>query len=442
MRIQAIPSIAPPPGIRTATLVAIGTFAVGVIFGSFLHDSGGPGVAGHQVASRTQIESPLALQAELGLRATALAGGTADDPVALFQAALGEVSPLPRATALTEAALKLTLDNLDAARRAYATLERPGDQQAFLRGMMEAWIGGLGDADSALRFVEQLPPSFFKHEIVEQSLGTLARSDAPKALEWAPRLASGRFKDNAVLRIIDAWAVRDLNAALTYASGRQTERSQFAFAEIAATAATRRDPVAALHTVLARRDLPPAAREAALGAIAGVWAMESGSSAASWAQQHLAATGVSRPLELALVNWSTADAASAAEALAPFRDQPWAAEVAGGIATSWAEQAPTAAAAWILGMPPSAAREAALEGFMESWSQSDPSTAFRWAMTLPAGDPARIAAIWKAAAAFGEEDAVTFSSIVATLPLVHQAQLRQILAEAPGSRSGMFLNHP
>ena len=58
--------------------------------------------------------------------------------------------------------------------------------------MIEVWASV--DAENALTFVRSLPPSFFKPGIAEQALAILARSDATKALEWVPRLVSGKHQ--------------------------------------------------------------------------------------------------------------------------------------------------------------------------------------------------------------------------------------------------------
>ena len=355
-----------------------------------------------------------------------------------FQSALETSGASGREERLNESGFDLARSDLVMARKAFDQISRPGDRRAFLTGMIESWSSI--DADGALKFVQSLPPSAYKADVAQQALVILARSDFNKAMEWLPKLVNGKRRDNAAMKIIATLATYDLKSALDYADARPSEGAKVAFAEMAAAEATRENPATALRSIADRVDLSPGTREAALEAIAGVWAMRAGASAASWAEGQLTGTGASRPLELALINWATGDAPAAADALSRHLAESWSAGVAQEIAASWADQEPDSAARWVAALPDSPARDAAMEGFVAAWSQNDPLAALKWAIALPQHEPVRDSFIVQAGSALRENGPADFDAFVKNLPHTQQVQLKQMMETASLPRTALFMD--
>ena len=356
--------------------------------------------------------------------------------VAELRAAQQELDSSRRYERLRRLGILFAAHDLAFAQSAFATLTRSDDKFAFLSGMMDSWMAV--NAEAALSFLHQLPASTYRPHVAVQALGILARRDAQRAFDWMPKLVSGSHRDNAAMTIISTLASYDLSGALDFANAQRSSQGRGAFAEMAVSEATQMNPARVREILESRSDLTTEVRQAALNALAGVWALEAGSDATNWAERMFAQTGSSRPLELALINWATVDAPAAANALSRRLGESWSGGAAEEIAASWADQDPESAAAWVTALPSSPTREAAMDAFVTAWSQSDTSAALRWAIALPERDPARFSAILQACYAFRENDEPGLHAFLGALPVHQRTQLQQVLEVTPSVRTAIF----
>lgn len=173
--------------------------------------------------------------------------------------------------------------------------------------------------------------------------------------------------------LIEAWARRDLHAALGACGGLPAgELRAVAFAK-AASVWARQSPQQAAD--FAARDLSGSARSSALVAIVQEWAQQQPQSAAAWCLAQ-SENVQSHALPEVLRFWANTDPQNAVQWAGTLPEGSRRTSAVEAVVSEWADQYPAEAAAWVQKMK---SPSALAETVGQTWAASDPEAAARWA---------------------------------------------------------------
>ncbi len=335
-------------------------------------------------------------------QAPKLEGRSPEEVIALIRSGLKENSDLKRYLMLYEAVGQLPKESL---RDAFHQAREAGNAVAMRAierrwaevdplAALELWSEHGPDRVSdafftawsrlsplaALRWLETLPEGDRKGSTRSAILGTIARSDPQRALDYANQLADGPDRAQLVAKAFEVFVSKNSAQALAAAkmlpegSGKQA-----AFDTVIKKMAD--SNLEEAQRLLA--SLPPDSVSMAGREVGSRMAQGDPESAVRWANS--LPEGKSR------------------------QGAFWA------IAGAWATKDVAGAAAWLDGMPAGPSRDAAVEGFAVRTAPKDPEGSAIWAATLPPGST-RAAVLKRSVGIWHRYDAAAAEEWLATTP--------------------------
>jgi hypothetical protein len=350
----------------------------------------------------------------------------------------------------------------------------PADREAVLSAIATSY--GRTDPDAALAWAQSLsPPS---PGIVVNVLAVLARADPDRAIDLlfqtapadqrrtltaflvngsldaehtavlANRLLAEPAHQSMLRYVSQMWAQRQPRASLPWLLAN-TERASPAAIAQAGVSLARTDPAAAVGYLAA---MPSELRPAWISAVAEGYAQTDPRAAAAWIERHRGEAGYEAGVAAIAGRTAAAgDPAAGARLLASIdlAQAPDAPASARQVAAAWAQQDPTAAAAWARDLRHPDAVVAAVNAVANRWVERDAAAARNWTFGLPEGaarDAALVQVLGATAGTPAADPALleAFSSAAAQQSGVHDAvrTLAQRNPDAARELADRYLTDP
>jgi len=213
---------------------------------------------------------------------------------------------------------------------------------------------------------------------IAQTVARWLTKNPQDALSWAASLpdTDAVARATAVQSIVANWSGKNLSDAIAYAQSNLSPEAMLAVTPTFAKAMAKTDPQAALNWV---NTLPDStAKDQSISTILVGVASSDFQTAWAYTQTMPDGTGRTAAMDSLVATLSKTNAAQAASLLGTG-DSNMAVKA---IATNWAKQDPTAAAAWITSLPPGNNYDNAATSFAQAQKTKDPASAFTFANTI------------------------------------------------------------
>jgi hypothetical protein len=221
-------------------------------------------------------------------------------------------------------------------------------------------------------------------ELPRSQIQEWTRADPLAASAWVAGLEDPARRAELLEQVSIAWANLDPIAAAQWVSGLPEDQAKHTSTLAIANEAARSDPLTALRLI---RELPSTLeRDQALTHAVSQWASSDAVSALRWSSE-IADPLLQERLFAEIAVAAAGDSPTAAAELASslmHAGEPQASAVI-SIVQRWAQQAPGAAAEWILRFPETSLRSVALENLTTVWAARDAAALEAWAASLPSG---------------------------------------------------------
>jgi len=260
------------------------------------------------------------------------------------------------------------------------------EEEATVRvDRMDALVGRMAPAEGlqAFRLLEEKPLVRWSGEWVSRLVRRWAESDPSGAGDWATRMPPGPARQQAVREVAIAWADRALSESVAWVRQLPEEDRAGGLLAVAYEAA-RQAPLEALK--LALELAPDKEREELIACSIRQWAALSPQAAADWAGRIEDPALREQALMGIAITWGESDPRAAAELaldrLPAGRAQE---DAVVGIVQHWAQREPERAAAWVAEFPAGSLRDAAMDNLVKLWADQDANDAAKWLNRLGAG---------------------------------------------------------
>jgi hypothetical protein len=221
-------------------------------------------------------------------------------------------------------------------------------------------------------------------ELLRSRLQEWTEADPVAASSWAANQEDPARRAELLEQVSIVWANLDPTAAAQWVRALPDDRARHISALAVANETARSDPLAALRLV---GELPSTLeRDQALAHAVSQWAVSDPVSALRWSSE-IADPFLQERLFSEIAVAAAGDSPTAAAELASslmHAGEPQAAAVI-SIVQRWAQQAPGAAAEWILRFPETSLRSVALENLTTVWAADDAAGLEAWVAGLPPG---------------------------------------------------------
>jgi hypothetical protein len=329
-----------------------------------------------------------------------------------------------------------------------------GGYNSILHGVVQKWASR--SPDQACAWVNQLPPSRDRHQLVTTLMTTLSRSDPHAALKLALQSSSGTEGSWPVENLFSDWAGRDRAAALSALDTLSPNLKPTAVRGLARSFA-QDDPVAATAWASALSD--PFSRKQALQQISAMWSDADPASVLRWAatvqddevRQGAISQAISKmvtkdlgaaiaeieripagdqrdQMVMAAANaLSSQDARGALDLIERAADTPAKNRTIARMCSVWAGSEPRAALEWFFENASPNRNDSSLVEMLGTWSQRSASEAMNWVNGIQNPDQ-RDVALSSLASAVASTDPAQAQQIFASVSKDGQAAIAQNLA--------------
>ncbi len=243
----------------------------------------------------------------------------------------------------------------------------------------------------------QLP----RREIAALAL-SLPPEAAPEALDLVQRLPEGTRKDALLVQLVDRWATRDPQQALSWADRLPAHDVRQRAVSVALRGWSTLDPVSAFAWVHAHRaETSEQAYQHRLLSVVGGFATNQPEAAYQYALglqdapygdgSTLRQAALETVFTEAFQHARPQQALAWVDAMSPGPQRTSATEA---LVRAWADADPAAAHAWAATQPPGAVSATTVDNALRRWVAKDARGASKWAATLAEGDPSRSQALY------------------------------------------------
>ncbi len=315
-----------------------------------------------------------------------------DDPAAALAWASALSDPERRKTAFRSAFAAWASESPDDAKRSALALAPGEEQDVALAAVVNSTARE--DPAQAMEMIAKITGTGTR-DLALQSLSlSLIDGIVPQTQQAASAIeamAPGYVRDRVTRWVANKWANADPGAALEWVTAQPLSEGRVAAIQSVVSAWGKHDPRSALGWLLKHE--PPTGESSGTQGLVGNWLVRNESEALTYLRS--LPDGKAKDLVLADALQHTASrgaAPRAAELFATTLSVDAQRRASAGVATSWSESDPAAAADWAanIGDPQASAR--ACEVVAAAWAQRDLVKTTVWLDRLPAG-PARDAAI-------------------------------------------------
>jgi hypothetical protein len=335
-----------------------------------------------------------------------------------------------------------------------------GGYNNILHGVVEKWASR--SPDQAVTWVNELPPSRDRQQLVNTLMETLTRSDPRAALELAKASGAGMDGSWQVQNLFAEWTGRDREAALAALGTLGSGLNATAVRGIAGRFA-QDDPVAAATWAKGLSD--PLSRKQALQQVTAMWSDTDPASVLRWAatveDDEVRESAVSQAITRMITKDSAAalaeidripagdkrdqmmitaanalgtqDARKALDLLGRIADTPAKNQAIARMCSVWAGSEPRAALEWFFENASPNRSDNSLGQMMGTWAQRSPTEAMSWVNSIQ-NQEKRDIALSSLASSIAPTDPKRAQELFASVSADGQAAIAQSLTYSMASR--------
>jgi hypothetical protein len=284
------------------------------------------------------------------------------------------------------------------------------------------------DPAQALSQLAQMAPGSLQQAAYRDVFRVLGRSLNPAQVQSAVNdLPPGPQHDAALRGLVAGWSTVDPQDALNFVINLPSGNAALLQSTLLNVAMSAQQPALAAQFVNPIQD--PAARDAAIAAIAPIWGAgpnKDPAAALDWLSQVATGDTYDQAVSSVFTYLSKQDPATAASLLNKVTDPAAQQQVITMVANSWGSTDPQAALTWAQTLP---APAATLNSIVSSWAKTDPNAALAFVQNSadPSAYLSSAPALAKAVAASDPQDALAFAENLPTGSMKTQS-LNNVLA--------------
>jgi hypothetical protein len=257
--------------------------------------------------------------------------------------------------------------------------EKIETSQQVLQGLVKS------SPKAAEEYFLSLPESQRTPQSLQYMMGQYASKDSKAALDFALSLGNIQERNAAFTGLFNKWGAEDPEGAADGLKKLPAGESRLAALNSIATSWARSDPESAHQWA---ESLTGGERVRALSAILPSLAKDDPASASHQLAGLLASPpdGMAKNLASSTATlastWASDNPSDAAAWVASLPPGQWQEDGVGAVAASWTRYDAVAASQWISSLPTGSSRDAAVKPLVQQVRQTDPATAFSWAASI------------------------------------------------------------
>jgi hypothetical protein len=259
--------------------------------------------------------------------------------------------------------------------------ESPSISDAEVEIVLHSWIKH--DIDGLRQYLENVPEGDWKQRVLATAADGALASDCPQdAIVWLSQLTPQNLNPDMMDAAAQAWAAKDLPAAIHWADTQGPESSERLLAAITVSI-IQNNPRAAIQLVNDRQTGDGIAR--AVEGIVSTWAAQDPVATANWVIMIPEGDDRTDALHLLLYAWSTQDASAAQQWIS---SQLTGAERDQALTQLTSQSSPgdfATAAKLVAQISPGQIQNDLGAGIVRRWATEDFGRASAWVNSLPAG---------------------------------------------------------